>query len=31
MGNKDDACLDFSKAGELGYKQAYDSIKNFCK
>jgi tetratricopeptide (TPR) repeat protein len=27
---KDSGCLDFSKAGELGYKEAYDLIKEFC-
>lgn len=25
------ACLDFSKAGELGYFMAYDAIKVYCK
>jgi tetratricopeptide (TPR) repeat protein len=25
------ACLEFSKAGELGYETAYDMIKEFCK
>jgi tetratricopeptide (TPR) repeat protein len=27
---KDSGCLDFSKAGELGYEPAYESIKEFC-
>lgn len=31
MQNKDDACLDFSKAGELGLKEAYDAINKLCK
>jgi lipoprotein NlpI len=30
IGNKNGACLDFSKAGELGYIQAYDVIKEYC-
>ena len=32
LGNnqKSDGCLDFSKAGELGYEPAYESIKEFC-
>lgn len=25
------ACIDFSKAGELGFWQAYDSLKLYCK
>lgn len=29
-GFKDDGCLDFSKAGELGSKQVYDYIKKYC-
>lgn len=28
--NFDKACLDWSKAGELGYSKAYDLIKKFC-
>jgi tetratricopeptide (TPR) repeat protein len=27
---KGEGCLDFSKAGELGYELAYESIKEFC-
>lgn len=27
---KNDGCLDFSKAGELGNKMAYDLIKEYC-
>jgi len=27
---KNDGCLDFSKAGELGNKMAYDLIKQYC-
>jgi tetratricopeptide (TPR) repeat protein len=30
LGNKKLGCLDFSKAGELGY-DAYDAIRLFCK
>ncbi|RYD88552.1 MAG: tetratricopeptide repeat protein, partial [Sphingobacteriales bacterium] len=32
IGNKEknDGCLDLSKAGELGMKEAYDSIKKLC-
>lgn len=26
----DEGCLDWSKAGELGYYEAYDMIKKFC-
>lgn len=29
-GNMDSACLDWSKAGELGYSEAYDRIKENC-
>ena len=28
---KDNGCLDLSKAGELGFYQAYDEIKKYCK
>lgn len=28
--DKDGGCQDLSKAGELGYKAAYDAIKQFC-
>jgi hypothetical protein len=27
---KDSGCLDFSKAGELGFEDAYKAIKTFC-
>ena len=27
---KESACLDFSKAGELGYDQAYEMINKYC-
>jgi len=30
LGRKDSGCLDLSKAGELGYFEAYESIKEFC-
>lgn len=30
QGKKDEACLDFSKSGELGYQLAYNYIKNYC-
>ena len=30
LGQKDSGCLDFSKAGELGYSEAYQSIKEYC-
>ena len=30
LNQKDSACLDFSKAGELGYEKAYEEIKKFC-
>lgn len=30
-GYKDSACLDLSKAGELGYVDAYEVIKKYCK
>jgi len=29
-GQKDDGCLDLSKAGELGYAEAYEAIKESC-
>ena len=31
LGQKDSGCLDLSKAGELGYSQAYDAIKQVCQ
>jgi len=30
LGQKDDDCLDFSKAGELGLAKAYENIKEYC-
>ncbi len=30
IGQKDSACLDFSRAGELGIESAYKHIKNNC-
>lgn len=30
-GDKEGGCLDLSKAGELGYKAAYDAIRENCK
>ena len=29
-GQKDDGCLDLSKAGELGLSEAYEAIKEYC-
>jgi len=31
LGRIDDGCLDLSKAGELGFVQAYDEIRKNCK
>jgi len=31
IGQKENACLDFSKAGELGNEQAYEAIKKYCQ
>ena len=31
LGQKDSGCLDLSKAGELGYMDAYDVIKKHCQ
>ena len=31
MGDKNGGCLDLSKAGELGYSEAYEAIRQFCK
>jgi tetratricopeptide (TPR) repeat protein len=31
LNKKNSACLDFSKAGELGNKDAYDYIKKYCQ
>ncbi len=30
LGQKDSGCLDLSKAGELGFDKAYESIKKYC-
>ena len=30
LGQKDDGCLDLYKAGELGFAEAYDLIKQYC-
>jgi len=30
LGLKDSGCLDLSKAGELGYADAYDAIREYC-
>jgi Flp pilus assembly protein TadD len=30
LGQKDEGCMDYRKAGELGYYQAYDVIKEYC-
>ena len=30
LGQIDEGCMDLSKAGELGYYQAYDMIKKYC-
>ena len=30
LGKKDDGCLDLSKAGELGYSEAYNYIRKYC-
>ena len=31
LGDKEGACLDWSKAGELGVMKAYEMIKKYCK
>ena len=31
LGDKEGACRDWSKAGELGNPLAYDTIKQLCK
>ena len=28
--NKNNACIDWSEVGELGYSKAYDKIKQYC-
>lgn len=30
LGNSNSACIDWSKAGELGYMEAYEAIKEYC-
>ncbi|TAH42928.1 MAG: tetratricopeptide repeat protein [Bacteroidetes bacterium] len=30
LGNKNKACIDFSKSGELGYEKAYEAIRELC-
>jgi hypothetical protein len=30
LGDKDGACWDLSKAGELGYSKAYLAIREYC-
>ena len=30
LGDKNGACLDWSKAGELGYYDAYELINEYC-
>jgi len=30
LGQKDNGCLDLSKAGELGHAKAYEAIKEHC-
>ncbi len=30
VGQKENGCLDLSKAGELGYDNAYEKIKEYC-
>jgi hypothetical protein len=31
LNQKDGGCLDLSKAGELGYSEAYDKIQQYCQ
>lgn len=31
IGQKESGCLDLSKAGELGFKEAYEAIKKYCQ
>jgi hypothetical protein len=31
LNKMDGVCEDLSKAGELGYMQAYEEIKKYCK
>ena len=30
LGQKDSWCLDLSKAGEMGYAESYEAIKEYC-
>tara|TARA_R110002020_G_scaffold108015_3_gene250616 strand:+ start:2154 stop:2657 length:504 start_codon:yes stop_codon:yes gene_type:complete len=30
INKRDSGCLDLSRAGELGYSEAYDAIKDYC-
>jgi tetratricopeptide (TPR) repeat protein len=30
LGHKQNACMDWRKAGELGCEDVYDDIKNYC-
>ncbi len=30
LGQKDSGCLDLSKAGEMGYADAYEFINEYC-
>jgi tetratricopeptide (TPR) repeat protein len=31
LGQKDSGCLDLNKAGKLGYADAYEAVKGYCK
>ena len=31
LGQKESGCLDLSRAGELGYNEAYEAIKKYCQ
>lgn len=31
LNKKDSSCLDYSKAGELGFKYAYTAIEKYCE
>ena len=31
LNDREDACNDLDKAGELGWKETYDVIKKICK
>ena len=30
LGQKDSGCLDLSKAGEMGFFEAHETIKKYC-